>query len=199
MRHKFLKNGFINLMKKWQKIITWIICASILIGISVFAIYILIEQKKEKERKDIYSFYRTLVPKSLNSYPKIKNYYNQRYKEGIIEEPIISKELALYETIVGPEYLSYWCDSFLNVDYSNYKEELSWLFDEEITIDTYEKLNHMEKQMYYFPPMIEYLSEYKKDKKITYKEFCSLGAIYELSKTYENQLQGQAKKNNILR
>lgn len=174
----------------------------------VFIVYVIqnsIEQKIARDQAKILETYRKLVPNNIKSYPEITSYYNDQLKKGLINPDYQLKGLGVAGEMLSElmpsdnkiDGIRLWCEDLRHFPYQDHEEHLlSWLNDE-IDINHYQTIDKIEARSS-VPTLDYYLSEYAKDKKITYKEYCSLPYIYNLSIHYKRALQKQLKKQNIL-
>ena len=196
-------------MSKLKKILVWVFSILLLILLIVFIVYVIQntrEQKIAREQAKILETYKRLVPNSIKSYPEITSYYNNQLKKGLIDPNYQLKGVDQRLSELMPELMPsdgkiddirMWCEDLTSFPYQDHEELLlSWL-NEEIDINDYQTISKIEARSS-VPTLDYYLSEYAKDKKITYKEYCSLPYIYNLSTHYERALQKQLKKQHIL-
>ncbi len=195
-------------MSKLKKILVWVFSILLLILLIVFIVYVIQntrEQKIAREQAKILETYKRLVPNSIKSYPEITSYYNNQLKKGLIDpnyqlkggDPIRERLSELMPSDGKIDDIRMWCEDLTSFPYQDHEELLlSWL-NEEIDINDYQTISKIEARSS-VPTLDYYLSEYAKDKKITYKEYCSLPYIYNLSTHYERALQKQLKKQHIL-
>ena len=196
-------------MSKLKKILVWVFSILLLILLIVFIVYVIQntrEQKIAREQAKILETYKRLVPNSIKSYPEITSYYNNQLKKGLIDpnyrfkgvDPTMGERFSELMPRDGKiDDIRMWCENLTSFPYQDHEELLlSWL-NEEIDINGYQTISKIEARSS-VPTLDYYLSEYAKDKKITYKEYCSLPYIYNLSTHYERALQKQLKKQHIL-
>lgn len=192
-------------MSKLKKILVWVFSILLLILLIVYVIQNTREQKIAREQAKILETYKRLVPNSIKSYPEITSYYNNQLKKGLIDPNYQLKGVGSYGEILSElmpsdgkiDDIRMWCEDLTSFPYQDHEELLlSWL-NEEIDINDYQTISKIEARSS-VPTLDYYLSEYAKDKKITYKEYCSLPYIYNLSTHYERALQKQLKKQHIL-
>ncbi|WP_291369488.1 MULTISPECIES: hypothetical protein [unclassified Acinetobacter] len=187
-------------MSKLSKIIVSILLSILVIVAIGYGIYEYQNKKRNTEIQTIYNSYRVMVPNNLNSYHKVKEYYNQRYRDGDIENGIddYRNNSNMIQLTMDMYSISTWCEDFSNFSYENYEDNLKYWLDQEINVQDYQNINDISKASSSVPPVQAYLSEYKKDKKITYREYCSLPSIFNASTTYEEQLKMQAQKHKAI-
>ncbi len=185
------------LVKTWKKVTTWIVSILALLALIVGGTVLYLIQKSKKEERLVNSAYKELIPDNIDSYPELKNYYLNLYRQGLIEkdlpispdeDPTIPDKVTL---IQGNCY-----SQFLDLNYDELQIGLK-NFDKEIDFEGYNLLDGVMSKFNEIPPISNALALYGSDKKISRKELCTLANMYEKGKEYEEKLIEEARKNSI--
>ena len=91
-------------MKKWKKVVLWIVSILALLAVIVGGAAIYLVQKNKKEEVLVNSAYKKLIPNDIDSYPELKNYYYNLYLQGLIEEKV---SISPYEDPIIPMKISF--------------------------------------------------------------------------------------------
>ncbi|HCC93127.1 hypothetical protein R4483_07395 [Acinetobacter baumannii] len=184
-------------MKKWKRVVLWIVYVLVLLAVIVGGGGIYLVQKHKKEEALVNSAYKKLIPDDIDSYSELKNYYYKLYLQGLIEENV---SISPYEDPTIPTKISIiqgnCYGQFLKLNYSELQSGLK-SFDQEIDFEGYDLLNGVMVKFKEIPPIANTLALYGTDKKISRKELCTLANMYEQGKEYENKLIQEARKNSI--
>ena len=184
-------------MKKWKKVVLWIVSILALLAVIVGGAAIYLVQKNKKEEVLVNSAYKKLIPNDIDSYPELKNYYYNLYLQGLIEEKV---SISPYEDPIIPMKISLiqgnCYGQFLDLNYGQLQSGLK-SFDQEIDFEGYNLLDGVMVKFNEIPPIANALALYGADKKISRKELCTLANMYEQGKGYETKLIEEARKNSI--
>lgn len=183
-------------MKKWKKVVLWIVSILALLAVIVGGADIYLAQKNKKEEELVNSAYKKLIPNDIDSYPELKNYYYNLYLQGLIKEKVsISPfENPTMQTIFLIKNNCY--GQFLDLNYGELQSGLK-SFDQEIDFEGYDLLDEVMVKFNEIPPIANALALYGADKKVSRKELCTLANMYEQGKEYEIKLFEEARKNSI--
>lgn len=184
-------------MKKWKKVVLWIVSILALLAVIVGGAAIYLVQKNKKEEVLVNSAYKKLIPNDIDSYPELKNYYYNLYLQGLIEEKV---SISPYEDPTIPTKISLiqgnCYGQFLDLNYGELQSGLK-SFDQEIDFEGYDLLDGVMVKFNEIPPIANALALYGADKKISRKELCTLANMYEQGKEYETKLIEEERKNSI--
>lgn len=174
-----------------KKIVLWILLILICLALIFVGRAFYLDKKDEKEMELLNSLERELKP-DIDSYPELKKYYLDLFDRGLISQGTEGNHENGYRPIESrirdAQIIGHDCS--LKVLALTEDELTSGLkkFDNETNSEGYDSLDSIREDINKIPPIAIVFNKYKADKKITDRELCTLGNMYEMGLDYQINL-----------